>query len=139
MQEDPHLEVADRLLQLSDRISTQVRALAIGIIAFGWSLFSADSASIKLLVQASKVSLLTILALAILALLLDFLQYVAGYKVANKVRLAIEDGTKHDAKYDYKSFLYRTQEFLFFSKQAVIAVSCGWLMFTVGTFIWKSL
>jgi hypothetical protein len=56
-------------------------------------------------------------------MLLDFLQYVAGYLDAQKALRMLEDGGKVDVKFDTHRFTYRLQSVLFTAKQWSLTIA----------------
>jgi hypothetical protein len=131
-----YADVLERLAAVSDRISLQVRTLALGLLAFTWAIFVGDSDLPTRLAIAFKWHLLLIAGLAIAALALDLLQYVVGYLVADSLRMRLESTNTEKGEYEYDSFGYRTQTWCFFGKQIVIGIAVCWLLVKVGIFIW---
>jgi putative endonuclease len=80
------LQVIEQLDFLSDRISTQVRTVSLGVLALTWGLLIGESQVAKALSQQWKTNLVGIGATAILVMFLDFLQYAAGYRDNMKLR-----------------------------------------------------
>ena len=68
-------QVSKDLDDMSDRISTIVRATAIGVLAVGWGFLVTPNTRI----QVWTGFVLTAIALAFLALLCDWAQYLVGY------------------------------------------------------------
>ena len=64
---------------VSDRISTQVRIIAIGLLATSWSLLIGQINISKDILQCSRVHFILIIILSILTLVFDFLQYTFSY------------------------------------------------------------
>ncbi|HXA85666.1 MAG TPA: hypothetical protein VNZ47_11345 [Candidatus Dormibacteraeota bacterium] len=113
-------DIYKRLDEVSDRLSTRSRALALGLIAFFWTILTSNSELAKRFSQAFKSQLLGVAGLAILALLFDFLHYAVAYYYANNVRKEAEASTTHQAKYDYTHPLYRMQDVCFYMKQICV-------------------
>ena len=110
-------DVLERLHFVTDRLSTQVRTLGLGILAVTWGVFIGDSPTAKNMSHVLKVPLLLAGAGSILAMLLDFLQYVAGYLDAQATLRTLEDSAKEDVKFDTRSLTYRLQTVFFTAKQ----------------------
>ena len=125
-------DVRTRLKDVSDKISAQVRTLGLGVIAFTWGLLVGDAPVAKNLAASFRWQILAIGGLAILSLLLDFLQYVAGYKNALALFTHMESAGDMEGQYDYSSFSYRVQNFCFSAKQAVLLVATGWLLLRIA-------
>jgi hypothetical protein len=112
----------------TDRLSAQVRTLALGILALVWTFLSAAKDVIPLKLGGSKEPLVIIGALCILALLLDLLQYVAFYISANGIRKVAERAKSTEAEYDEGSPARMAQTFLFWAKQLVMIGAAVWLL-----------
>jgi|SRR5271155_2763536 len=127
--------VIERLEKVSDRISAQVRTLGLGTLAFTWGLLVGQSAVANDIAKSLRWHLLLIGALTIAALLLDFLQYVSGYFVANNLRATMEREHKDWGKFRYKSFPYRVQSFCFVAKQVLMIVTAIWLVIAIVVYL----
>jgi hypothetical protein len=103
---------------LSDRLSVQVRWVAVGILAFAWGLIISPPKSLDLSPQL----LLWAGLLAILALLLDLLQYVFGYVYTMTILRKIEK-EKTEQNYSRRHPLYRLRDACFVAKQIVVLVA----------------
>ena len=112
----------------TDRLSTQVRTLALGVLALVWTFLSAAKEVIPLKLGGSKEPLVLIGALCVLALLLDLLQYVAFYISANGVRKQAEKAKSDEAEYDEKSAARIAQNSLFWAKQLAMIGAAVWLL-----------
>jgi hypothetical protein len=114
----------DKLIQdldfNSDKISTQIRVVSIGLLVFAWTVLVGESAFLHKISDALGKRLLLIAALSIGVLLLDFLQYVTGYFNTLKVVRAAEEAAKTHAELDRNSTLYRFRDYLFWAKQIVL-------------------
>lgn len=121
-------DIYKRLGDVSDRLSTRARALAIGLIAFFWAILTSNSDLAKQFAQAYKTQLLGVAGLAILALLFDFLHYAVAYYYANMVRKTAEASTAKQAEYDYTHPFYRMQDVCFFMKQVCVLIGSVWLL-----------
>jgi len=124
-------QVVQRLAVVTDRLSTQVRTLSIGLIAFTWGLFTGESAIAKELAQSFKKQIIVIGCLAISALLFDLLQYVAGYKVSKKLLDSMDREKLQEAEFDYRELSYRAQNWFFILKQCAVILACFWLLVRV--------
>src|SRR5437016_144779 len=116
-------KILDDLNFVTDRISTQVRTLALGVLGFVWGIIISDSQIAKSIAQPLNAQLLGIAGGALLTMLLDFLQYVAGYVNTASVLTAIERINATEGSYDYKSWGFRLRRFLFWSKVCVLTVT----------------
>src|SRR2546430_2655418 len=95
-------EILARKKEMSDKISTQVRTLGVGILALTWGLTVSDSAIAKDITAKLKMPLLWVGTLAIGVIFLDFLQYVCSYEVARRLLNYMEANKLTVGEYDYK-------------------------------------
>jgi len=104
---------------VTDRISTQVRGIALSMIAVAWLFLTGEATQF---IQAAKPLgswLVACLLLSLLALLLDYAQYVAGYRaIAATLRGGSVEGRGY--VYNYDSVAYKLRVRLFFWKQVVL-------------------
>jgi hypothetical protein len=112
----------------SDRISTQVRTLAVGVLAVVWLFLSGSKDVAALNLSAGKRQLLTVAGLCVLTLLIDAVHYVASYLSSNAVRKAAEKANKTEAEYDVNSAMRRVQETCFWAKQITSVLATAWLL-----------
>jgi hypothetical protein len=120
---------------LTDRLSTQVRTTALGVLVFSWGLLMGESTVAKSLAAQLKWDLVAIAALAVLAMLFDILQYLFGYWNTRKVLSAMEAAGKTEASYDYSSCLYRLRSFFFAAKMVAMTAGAVWLVFVLGRWL----
>ena len=72
-------DITEDLNFLTDRLSTQVRTTALGVLVFSWGLLMGESTVARSLAAQLKRDLVAVAALAVLAMLCDILQYLFGY------------------------------------------------------------
>lgn len=111
-------EVSEEAQWLSDRLSVQVRWVAVGILALVWGLIISPPRELAL---SPRLVLLAGL-LAIAALFVDLLQYIVGYVYAMRILRRMERGA--DASYNRRHLLYRLRHYCFVAKQ-IIALGAG--------------
>jgi hypothetical protein len=128
-------DVLARKKETSDKISTQVRTLGVGILALTWGLMVSDSAIARDMTAKLKMPLLVVGTLAIGVILLDFLQYVCSYEVARSLLNHMEENKLKEGDYPYSSALYRLQSVLFYGKQIVMAGAAFYLLYALTRFI----
>lgn len=116
-------EILERLDFVTDRISNQVRTLALGLLAASWGLFLGESIAAKSLFTALHRALILVGAGCILTLFLDFMQYVAAHADAKAVLRKMEKYGEEETKYDSTRLTYRAQFVLFIAKQVLITVA----------------
>jgi hypothetical protein len=101
---------------LSDRISTQVRWFAAGVLALVWGLLVTPPATLKLPPRA----LLVVALLAISVLFFDFLQYAFGFLSVRRLhREIIGAPDRQVAGFDTTDPCYRARFCFFWIKQAM--------------------
>jgi len=106
-------ETVAELQWLSDRISSQVRAIAIGVLAVAWAVLLSPPKDLP-------ISPAAMLWVALVTLVADLLQYVLGYINTRRhhqhlLRENIEEG------YDASVPLYRARIGCFWGKQLLAA------------------
>lgn len=111
-------EVSQEAQWLSDRLSVQVRWVAVGILAFVWGLIISPPRELAI----SQRLVLSAGLLAIAALLVDLLQYVVGYVYTIRILRRMERGA--EASYNRRHLLYRLRHYCFVAKQ-IIALGAG--------------
>jgi len=131
--------IVDDLQRLTDRISTQVRTVAIGILAISWGVIvgqpqivGSDSESLR-----KHLAFIGLVALAVM--ICDFLQYLFGYLSTKKVLLKMEKEKADEAKYDYAAPTYRLAYFFFWFKQVSLLIACAWLFIAIVYFCTKAI
>jgi hypothetical protein len=129
--------IQDELNFASDRLSSQVRTTALGSLALSWGLLVGESQTAKSAANDLKWNLLAVGSLAVLALFLDFLQYLAGYLNARKAfeSVVVDANGKEVGQYDAKAWSYRFRRFFFYAKMIVLAINVGWLLFALGRWL----
>lgn len=100
---------------VSDRLSTQVRTVAIGTLAVAWGLIVSPPMSIKMHPRA----LLGVAGLALLTLVADLLQYTFGYMNTTRLLNRMEK--------DKRVYLYSKKSCL-----RMLRVGCFWLKLGVA-------
>lgn len=131
----PYDQVREHADEVSDRLSSQSRTLGLGLLAFTWGVLVSDAEVARQLAHARKWQLFLISLLAIAGLLLDFLHYVAAYRVAKKLIDKMDSTNASAGSYDYKSIAYKLQFVCFHGKQLILAGSAVWLLITVIWFL----
>src|ERR1700691_5325613 len=89
--EATYKDVLDRLKDVSTAISDLLRTLGIGTVVFCWGLFTADKGLALDVSNRHHNWIVITAAIAVLGLILDLLQAIAAYWVANRLRLEMED------------------------------------------------
>lgn len=122
---DPAVARRDAIIEdldfVTDRLSTQVRQLALGVLAVVWALLVAAKSELRL--DWSPVLLLALAGLSILTLLVDFLQYVAAYFASRRALDDVESGGTGQYRASWLS--WRLRRWCFGAKLVVCVVTVG--------------
>lgn len=113
---------------LSDRISTQVRTVALGLLGITWGLLIGKSEVAVQIATSTGKNLMAIGGIAILAMFLDFLQYFFGYWYTHSLFKDMEKENKEEAKYKYSDARYRLRTCLFWAKQIILMIAVLWFV-----------
>ncbi len=108
---------------ITDRISTQVRTVALGLAALSWALLLGESQAAAAAAAQMKLGLLLVGTLAVATLLFDFSQYVFAFLDTDRVREEAEDSDAKEAEYDYEKWTYRLRSFFFWGKQVLAGMT----------------
>lgn len=124
-------DVIGELQFLSDRLSDRVRTISWSVLGLVWLFLTGRDSSPVLPAAPNKSLLLFSGALALGALVLDYLQYVFGYLTANQTQEKAEQAGKKNAQFDRGALLYRMRLGSFWSKQIVMVLALGALSLAV--------
>ena len=117
---------------VTDRLSTQVRTVALGVLAVSWTLLVSDSVQAQSIAQLLRFHLLATGFLSISALGLDFCQYVAYYCKGGLLLRRMEKENLTEAAFDRSGLLYRIQDVCFVGKQIVTGAAVVWLLVAIS-------
>ena len=112
---------------LSDRISTQVRTVALGLLGITWGLLIGKSDVAVEIASSIGKNLMAIGGIAIFTMFLDFLQYFFGYWYTNNLIKEMEKANEKEGNYRYSDLKYRLRIFMFWSKQISLIAGVLWL------------
>ncbi len=130
-------QVIEDLNWITDRLSTQVRTVALGVLALAWGLLLGDKDPTKSSdLLHLKWHLMIIGGTCVLVLVLDYLQYVAGYAETHGLLNKLEFEHKESGQYDKKKLAYRLRSALFVLKQLALAAAIVWMSVTLGRWLW---
>jgi len=118
-------EIYQELDFVSDRISTQVRQIALGVLAVAWLFLVGGKDKPPLPAPPGRLWLLGVAAVSIAVLVADYLQYVFGYWATNAVRRKAEAAKQTATEFNLRDLRYRARTWLFWLKQvlAMMAVA----------------
>jgi hypothetical protein len=119
---------------VTDRISTQVRIIAIGLLATTWSLLIGQINTFVNTLPCFRTHFILISIIAIIVLFFDFLQYVFSYLNINK---KIKFMAKKDLKKsDYDEDIYfKCSQFFFTVKIIILFIGIVYLIGCMGKII----
>lgn len=129
-------EIYAELDFVTDRLSTQIRTLAIGVLAITWLFLAGlkDAPTLKL--ASSTRPLVFIGGLCIVGILTDYLQYLFGYFGTSDAMKRAEASTAQAASYLYDDWRWRGRNLCFNTKQIVIVGACLWLLALIAHAVW---
>jgi hypothetical protein len=127
-------EIIDDLQWISDRISTQVRTLGLGLLAITWGLLISEPRIADSLSDTARKHLLIVGVVALGAMICDFLQYIFAYVNTKCLFNEIEEKKVHKADYDYTAVTYRCRKIFFWSKQILMLIAITWFFVIVIPF-----
>src|SRR5438093_350069 len=113
-------DIQDDIDFLSDRISTQVRTIALSVIAIAWLFLVGGKDGPILRVPPSRDLLLWAGALSLGALIVDYLQYLMGYLDGKRVLREGERDNVTDFHYDYRATTYKLRTWFYWGKQGLL-------------------
>jgi hypothetical protein len=121
-------DLVKRLDSITTRLSDKLRALALGVIAFCWALLAARDPVPQAIASAHHNWILWTAILAIFALLCDLLQSLINYAVSSQLRRSMELKRESSGSFQYDSWLFRLQAWLFWIKNITVPLSCCLLL-----------
>ena len=111
----------------SDRLSTQVRQLALGELALVWALLVGEKQDG---LPLQKVWLIRIAFLSLTTMALDFCQYIAAYLASRRAWEDLRAGG--DGQYDRKSLAWYLRSWCFGAKLFVCSLSVVLVLWVLG-------
>jgi hypothetical protein len=129
-------KVIEDLNWLTDRLSTQVRTVALSVLALAWGLLIGDKEADKAIAMQRKWHLLGIGGTAVVVMFLDFLQYVSGYVNTHSLLKEMERTGANTGTYKTNSLSYRLRMFFFYGKQFLLAAAVLWLLYILSRWLW---
>jgi hypothetical protein len=149
-------KVGNELSFTSDRISNQVRLASVGLLAITWGVLIGEPEALEPVTRQYQPLVLSIGLMAMLAVALDFVQYVLGYwychgRLRYLERLAKRNtkpltGTEQPAKAAYASEppfrlrhpLYRARHWVFLAKQVALGAAIVAFLYLVAVYLGSS-
>lgn len=108
---------------VTDRISTQVRTIALSMIAVAWLFLSGGGTVAQLSkINPSGTLLFACILVSFIVLLFDYLQYIAAYwNIITTFKKGLDSSGEY--KYEYIAFSYMTRVGMFWLKQGALVVA----------------
>lgn len=105
--------------RVTDRISQQTRTIAVGVLALVW-LFLAGGDKAPVLPHRINLAVLLLTGgAALLALVCDYVQYLAAYWNSYRLKEEAERENIEKVEYDSAAWLYRIRTWAFRAKQVL--------------------
>src|SRR5262249_24759867 len=120
-------DLREHLDWISDKISTQIWTLNIGILATTWSILISNSPLTKSLWLPPFVARLIFL-LCILSIIFQFAQYFSAYLMCRRILREKEAEGTDEFQYTTTGFLYRAREASFWIKIALTLCAAALLI-----------
>jgi len=127
-------DIVEELQWVSERISSQVRTLGVGLIAITWGLLISQPQIAGPIPDSVKKHLLIVGVLALGAMVCDFFQYICAYRNTKALLSKMEDKGLDKADYDYSARTYRLRVFFFKTKQILLVIACIWFLAVIIPF-----
>jgi TRAP-type C4-dicarboxylate transport system permease small subunit len=129
-------EIAAELQFISDRLSTQIRTVGLGLLAISWTVLVGDSEFLRKLSDRLGRSLLIVSTLCVFVLFIDFLQYVVGYIYAHRTLVKAEAKDLKVIEYERDNLLFKSRSFLFWSKQLVMVGTLVFFLYAFACYVY---
>jgi len=114
-------EIISEKNDVTDRISTQVRIIAVGLLATTWSLLIGKVNIFINTIQSYRVHFILISIISVIVLMFDFLQYECKYLNINKKIELMNNKDLTKADYD-EDIYYKLSVVFFVTKQLTLLV-----------------
>ena len=128
----------DKMLErrnfFGDRISNQVRLIAVGILVTIWTLLTGTISLSN--IKEIKANLIVVAIICLLSLLLDFIQYVFAYINIKRALSKMERNGSIYGKYK-NDWLYKTANWFFWAKQVCLGIAVLIFLFSVTVLVWQ--
>jgi hypothetical protein len=132
VQELSQEELAKELADYSDRISTQVRTIAFGVLGITWFLL-VPRPDAPIPIHVPKQALIGITLACVLAILAEFCQYLLAEKTTDETfDRAAARGPSGKAAYNAAAFTYKAQLFFYRLKFWLASGAAAFLVFLLA-------
>jgi hypothetical protein len=123
---------------VTGQLSTQVRTLALGTLAFTWGLFVSNSPFARALTARLNWQLVLVSIIAVLTMSFDFLQYLMGYINVDTLFNRVEADGETQGHYDYDSLSWKVRKWCFRGKIVALIVAVLWLVCILAYWLFSS-
>lgn len=127
--EEKKVKVLEEKRHVSSKISDLSRYIGFGLVAVAYAILTSDSAPILKLYGERRILVLAAAGLGTLAIIFDYIQFLAGYLAVQKALKNVEG----EFKYDDTSVSYKLRSLAFWGKQ--LASLSGAVIFSVTVWI----
>lgn len=122
-------ELQEDRIAASSALSTQTRTIALGVLALAWLLLSGTEDSLTTKFATHSESLLYIAGLSVLALLLDYAQYIFSLWETDKaLKESLEAKSVEAAGYDEKNWRRVASNVCFILKISAGVAAAAWIL-----------
>ena len=121
------VEIRADLNALSETISTQVRSIALGLVALVWALLTGLKDTPLAVDGGTRRQLLWVALVAVGALVIDYSQYLFGYLDSLRILRKAERENKSQTAYSKSSPYYRARAACYWIKQLTILSGASWM------------
>jgi hypothetical protein len=132
----PIAKVYEDLTTVGDKISTQVRTIAVGLLALVWLVLTGGDHAPSLLGTPSRPLLVFVALLCILTLVFDYLQYLCGWLSSDAVRKKADAESLDETSFNYDDVRYRLRNGFFWLKQILAMVSVVLVLIALVPTMW---
>jgi hypothetical protein len=128
-------EAVKRHIEYTGQLSTQCRALSLGLLAFVWALMTTKEGPLlrgrDVITDHARWNLIAIALVVILALVFDAAQYFAGLKMQDRCLEKMSQERTEIGGYD-EDGMFRLQDASFWAKLIALGLAVAWLLFYLG-------
>jgi hypothetical protein len=126
-------EVQEDRIAASSSLSTQTRTIALGVLALAWLLLNGTEANLAARFSEHRAQLLWISGLSVLALLLDYLQYIFTLCDADAaLKASLKASSADEAGYDENSWQRNCATTCFILKIVAGAGAATWILVVIA-------
>jgi hypothetical protein len=117
--------------KFSEELSSRSRAVNLGVLAVTWSILAAKQ-SLQQQATQFRTPLLEADSFAVTAILLDLVQYLAGFTTMSRFLRKLQLDQKDEGYLNPKEFFYRASYAAFWAKLLFSTLGSVWLLITLA-------